>query len=639
MTSTEELKQLLKSLQIEKEEEIKTYDILIKKTSLNDRIKAGACWYPVQNLNQGWSLGDHPFILIERQKLKDTPHKFKAGAVVSIFAEEFLTSKHGGEEKGVIHFIDKNKMKIILYGTELPNWIMTNKIGIQLSFDERSYVEMERAVNLVLNAKKSERLGELREILLGYMPANFQKGLYPVHIPTLNLSQNQAVNNSIACQDIAILHGPPGTGKTTTLVETIRQISKYESAILVCAPSNPATDLLTERLAAVGLKVVRVGNISRVDESLLQHTVEGILNGMNEMNDVRKMRIEAASQFKQAEKFKRNFGSNERDERREARNEARQLLQQARQLEDYIIEKLFAEADVITCTLVGAMNSYIEKKRFRTVVIDEAAQALEPATWIPILKADRVILAGDPFQLPPTVKSMEAAKEGLSITLLEKGVARIPTVQLLNTQYRMHEQIMGFSNKIFYNNELKAADMVARWGLVIQEQADDKPISFIDTAGCGFEEQINEESRSYYNPEEYFIIRQHLDNLLFLLGDDYSKYSIGIISPYKEQIIFMKDNIEKDFDHFPNAKINVDTIDSFQGQERDVIYISMVRSNDRSEIGFLKDSRRMNVAMTRAKKKLIVIGDSATLASFPFYRYFLDYVEQYDAHSTAWEWL
>ncbi len=639
MTSTEELKQLLKSLQIEKDEEIKIYDNLLKKLSVNDRIKAGACWFPVQTLNQGWSLGMHPFVMIERQKLKDTPHKFKAGAVVSIFSEEFLSSKSGLEEKGIVHFVDKNRMKIILYGTELPTWIMTNKIGIQLAFDERSYNEMERALGSVLNAKKSERLGELREILLGYQPPTFQKGLYPVHIPNLNNSQNQAVNSCLAAQDIAILHGPPGTGKTTTLVEAIRQISKYESAILVCAPSNPATDLLTERLAAVGLKVVRVGNISRVDESLLQHTVEGILDGMNEMTEVKKMRIEAAAQFRQAEKYKRTFGPNERDERREARNEARQLLQHARQLEDYIIDKLFAEADVITCTLVGAMNSYIEKKRFRTVVIDEAAQALEPATWIPILKADRVILAGDPFQLPPTVKSMEAAREGLSVTLLEKGVARIKDIQLLDTQYRMHERIMGFSNKIFYHNQLKAADMVARWGLVIQNQPDTRPVEFIDTAGCGFEEKINPETSSFYNPEEYFILRQHLDNLLFLLEEQRPKISIGIISPYKEQVLFMQEQIEKDFDHFPEARIHVNTIDSFQGQERDVIYISMVRSNDKGEIGFLKDSRRMNVAMTRAKKKLVIIGDSATLASFGFYNQFLDYVEEHQSHSTAWEWM
>jgi superfamily I DNA and/or RNA helicase len=528
-------------------------------------------------------------------------------------------------------------MKIIFYGTDLPSWVTKGRIGVQLAFDERSYIEMDRALRNVMEAK-GNRLAELREILLGHQPAYFERMDYTFEIPHLNPSQNEAVMKILAAKDVAVVHGPPGTGKTTTLVEAIKQLAKRESPILVCAPSNPATDLLTERLAKAGLNVVRIGNISRVDEDLLKHTIEGILDERAEMREVKKMKIEAASLFKQSEKFVRNFGPKEREEKRDTKNEARTLMQQAKMLEDYVIEKILSEADVICCTLVGAMNRYIEKKKFHTIVIDEAAQALEAATWIPIGKAEKVILAGDPFQLPPTVKSMEASKGGLAVTLLEKAVERLENVQLLNVQYRMHELIMGFSNQEFYDNQLQAADFVAKWTLSMADGADTRPVEFIDTAGCGYDEKVNSETLSSYNPEEYFVLRQHLDHLLTLASPDV-RPRIAIISPYREQVQFIQDNIKKDFDHYPDDDITVDTIDSFQGQERDVVYISLVRSNADGEIGFLKDTRRMNVAMTRAKKKLVVIGDSATLGGFRFYSRFFDYCEAHGCYGTAWEWM
>jgi ATP-dependent RNA/DNA helicase IGHMBP2 len=635
MNSQEELRKVQNLMKLEKEEEIKQYQLLMEQMSLNDRIKAGACWFPLEVENSGWSLGEHPFIVVSRNKMLNTPHKFRAGQVVGIFGEQFLEERKL-TEFGVVHFVDKNKMKIIFYGTDLPSWVLRGRIGVQLAFDERSYIEMDRALKTVMEAK-ANRLAELREILLGKQPAYFEKTDYTIDIPHLNPSQNEAVMQILTAKDVAVVHGPPGTGKTTTLVEAIKQLAKRESPILVCAPSNPATDLLTERLAKVGLNVVRIGNISRVDEDLLKHTIEGILDDRPEMKEVKKMKIEAAQLFRQADKFTRNFGAKEREERRESRNEAKTLMQQARMLEDYVIEKILTEADVIGCTLVSAMNRYIEKKKFHTVVIDEAAQALEPASWIPICKAEKVILAGDPFQLPPTVKSMEAAKGGLSVTLLEKAVDRLEKVQLLNVQYRMHELIMGFSNQEFYNNQLKAADFVAKWTLTMADGSDTRPVEFIDTAGCGFDEKVNPETLSSYNPEEYFVLRQHLDNLLTLASPDV-RPSIAIISPYREQVQFIQEHIKKDFDHYPDDDITVDTIDSFQGQERDVVYITLVRSNPDGEIGFLKDTRRMNVAMTRAKKKLVVIGDSATLGGFKFYSRFLDYCEEHGCYGTAWEW-
>lgn len=633
MTTIEELKQVQKTLDLEKQEDIKQYNELLQQQSLQQRIAKGACWYPLTIESSGWGLGEHPYIVIERTKLRDKPHKFRAGQVVSIFSEKFTEDQH--EELGVVHYVDRNKMKVILYGTELPRWIMAGKIGAQLNFDERSYQEMERALDAVITAKDS-RLAELREILLGKQPARFAKDIYRYDLPQLNHSQNQAVQQILTAEDVAVVHGPPGTGKTTTLVAAIQQVVKRASPVLVCAPSNPATDLLTERLADQGLNVVRIGNISRVDERLLQHTMEGILKDRPEMQEVKKMKIEAAKLYKQANKFKRNFGPEERNARKQAYQDAKMIRQQAKMLEDYIINKIVKEADVICCTLVGSRNRHIEKMTFDTVVIDEAAQALEPATWIPISKANRVVFAGDPYQLPPTVKSRAAEKNGFGVTLLEKCVERFDSVNLLDTQYRMNDVIMGFSNLQFYGERLRSAEAVADWQLTISDGSLSPALEFIDTAGCGFDEQQNPETLSSYNPEEYFVLRQHLDNLLVLLGDQ--RPSIGILSPYREQVLSIQRAIKDDFDHFPEADIVVDTIDAFQGQERDIMYISMVRSNDKGAIGFLRDTRRMNVAMTRARKKLIIIGDSATLGGSKFYGDMLDYFDLYAHYATAWEW-
>lgn len=632
MKSKEELKQVLEALVMEKAEEVHQFEVLLNETPIKERIDKGVCWYPLNFDSWGWSLGEHPYVIIERTKQLGKSHRFRPGQVVSLFSEKFIEDNL--EERGVIQYIKRDRMKVIFYGTEMPRWVMSGKIGVQLNFDERSYQEMELALVTVMEAKNN-RIAELREILLGHVEAQFEDA-HAFELPRLNPSQNEAVHQILTARDVAVVHGPPGTGKTTTLVAAIQQLVKRESPILVCAPSNSATDLLTEKLAEGGLNVVRIGNVSRVDENLLMHTVEGRLNESPDMQEVKKMKKEAQKVRKQAEKFKRSFGPKEREERRELRREAKMLVHQARMLEDYIIDRIIKDADVITATLVGSTSSYIKDHHFNTVVIDEAAQALEPSTWIPIMKAERVVFAGDPFQLPPTVKSNEAAKHGFAVTLLEKAVERLGRIQLLDTQYRMNEVIMDFSNHQFYEGRLKASEYVKDWVLAVKEGGDNRPVEFIDTAGCSYEEKRNPESRSYYNPEEYYVLRKHLDHLLTLSADP--TISIGIISPYREQVIFIRDLIKEDFDHYPDADIVVDTIDAFQGQERDVIYISMVRCNDEGAIGFLKDTRRMNVAMTRARKKLVVIGDSATLASFGFYGDFLDYCDLCDAYVSAWEW-
>ncbi|MEM6726654.1 MAG: AAA domain-containing protein, partial [Bacteroidota bacterium] len=294
-------------------------------------------------------------------------------------------------------------------------------------------------------------------------------------------------------------------------------------------------------------------------------------------------------------------------------------------------------SQVVTCTLVGASSHYLDRLKFDTLIIDEAAQALEPACWIAIPRAPKLVLAGDPHQLPPTIKSKEARQGGLATTLIEKAIKILPEVDLLDTQYRMHQTIMGFSNQLFYANQLQAHASVADRQLIL-ESGPQPPLDFIDTAGCGFTEQQNPETLSYKNPDELILLREHLDLLLADVPEG-EVPTIGIISPYKEQVRYMRAQFEQDQDFQYHYAVTINTIDSFQGQERDVIYISLVRSNSNNVIGFLADTRRMNVAMTRAKKKLIIIGDSGTIGTHAFYAQFLDYCEQQDAYRSAWEYM
>ena len=413
---------------------------------------------------------------------------------------------------------------------------------------------------------------------------------------------------------------------TTQLYSQYVNATMRKPHILFCAPSNAAVDLLTEKLAEKGLSVIRIGNLSRIDENVLSHTLEQLISKHPQFKEVKKARKDAQELRKMATQYKRNFGKEERQQRNLLLQEAKNIAKHGIQTENYIIESLLENAQVITATLVGSNHHYIEHLKFKTIFIDEAAQALEPATWIPILKAEKVILAGDPFQLPPTVKSDIAARKGFAISLMEHGIEHLENVSLLNTQYRMNELIMNFSNQQFYKGKLKADDTVKNHQIF-----EEFPIEFIDTAGCSFDEKSVENSSSLHNPEECSLIQKHLTSLEE--KHSLTDFLIGIISPYKGQVEYLKTQFS------PQGNISINTIDSFQGQEKDIIYISLVRSNLDAQIGFLKDYRRMNVAMTRAKKKLVIIGDSATLGADKFYADLLDYCEKIGAYRTAWEFL
>lgn len=629
--SLEELSRLLELLKLEWEEDLNQYRQRIERLPLAERQREGYTWYPLNLLRQGYTIGDRAYLVVERTTGVGEEHQFRSGKTVRLFTLQSDVPR--AERTGVIHWVDKDRMHIILNSQDLPEWLPLGQLGVDLLFDETTYQEMERALQQVIKVKQG-RLADLRAVLYGESPARFSETAAVPDLPALNDSQNRAVGEILAAQDVAVIHGPPGTGKTTTLVQAVQLLCEQEATVLVTAPSNTAVDLLTERLAATGLEVVRVGNISRVDESILRHTLEVKLSAHPESKIIKKVKVQAAEARRQARRYRRRFGRDEADDRRRLFQEAKDLMDWANQLEDRLLEQILDSAQVITCTLVGAAAKVLGKRHFRTVVIDEAAQALEPATWIPVLRASRVVLTGDPFQLPPTVKSLEAQRQGLSVTLIEKCLQRLPRISLLTVQYRMHRAIMGFSNQQFYEGRLVAAGEVANHHLPI---SDNHPVIFIDTAGCGFEERVRESYRSRYNPEEFHVLCEHLYQLADAFHTE-SLPSIALISPYREQVVHMEE-IVRDDPRLASLNLSINTIDGFQGQERDVVYISLVRSNEKGEIGFLNDHRRMNVAMTRARKQLVVVGDSATIGGSPFYDAFLRYCDRHGNYRTAWEFM
>lgn len=634
--------QLMQLLKIEKNADLKAYNDLTVSSSAAERRANGLSWYPVAIRGNEIGRGDYLMVELERTTHHDVNHQFRFGSSVALFSNH-----DAGNDRieGVVIFVGGSKLKISLQVAELPEWSRQGKLGVDLLFDNYTYDEMNHALknaeSLLQDSAESRALKlpviPLLKVLTGAVSPSFMTTKYRYEIPALNKKQQEAVQKILEANELAIVHGPPGTGKTTTLVQAIKALIKSNGKqILVVAPSNTAVDLLTEKLADEGLEVLRIGNPARVSAKLLSLTIDGKMADHESLKSIKKLKKQAEEYKNMAHKYKRSFGRAEQEQRKALFNEAHRILKEADNTEQYIIDQLLAKAQVITATLVGANHRLVKHIDFQTVIIDEAGQALEPACWIPILKSAKLVLAGDHCQLSPTIKSAEAARKGLNKTLLEKAIALHPeAVVLLEEQYRMHKNIMGYSSGVFYGGLLKAHASVADRLLF----SDDKPLQFIDTAGRGFEEK--QEGTSVVNPDEANFLLQHLAEYITVLKTHYDLSGfpkIGIIAPYQEQVKLLRTGLTlSGIDEEIWDKITTNTVDSFQGQERDIIYLSLTRSNDDQVIGFLSDIRRMNVAMTRAKSKLVVIGDSATLSKLPFYADFVSYADEKLSYHSAWE--
>ena len=633
----EELKKLIDLQRKEREEDLRLYKLKMMARSISNRVADGMTWYPVVVTKNFIGTGEYIHLELERTKGKGLNHMLQSGKSVGIFVNNGQESEASRTITGVVKWTRKDIMQVALNVDELPEWFDEGRLGVNLLFDDATYEEMNRAVKEVMQAENN-RLASLREVLLGNAAAGFDEE-EPFDSPRLNEVQNQAMRQALAAQDLMIVHGPPGTGKTTTFVETITQVVKREKQVLVCAPSNAAVDLLCQRLDAAGLFVVRFGHPARVSDELSALTIDSRIADHTSYADLKAVRKKSEEFRRMAHKYKRNFGKAEREQRKLLFQEAGRLRDEADQLEHYITEDLYAKAQVIACTLIGSAGRMLAGMQFRTVFIDEAAQALEGACWVPIAKAQRVIMAGDHFQLPPTIKSLEAAKAGLETTLFEKAIQRNSADVMLEVQYRMNQQIMQFSGDYFYKGRLTAHNSVKDHRL----SADEEPLCFIDTAGCAYEEQQEKESLSTYNKDEAALLMRHLHSFVEARGVEAMQEEgirLAIISPYKAQVRYLSELLAADeLLRSLGKKLSINTIDSFQGQEKDIIYISLVRSNSNGEIGFLKDIRRMNVAITRARKKLVIIGDSATVGSHPFYSAFIDYVQEIGAYRSAFEFM
>lgn len=597
---------LLKCTELEEKEQANRYK-LDQSHTLKQLKTEGLALHPIIVTRKNFGYADYPEVSF---KLSFPPeaNMFRDGAAI----ECFIT---GGEPvKGVLLGLDGKAGEFRLFAPDFPDWIEEDGVGIKLSPDTRTTSIMKKVLNELENNKP---LSRLFEILHGEKSAAKSKSVLKdvaFRNNKLNESQQQAVKAIVQNETVVIVHGPPGTGKTTTLIEAIVQLVKNGEKVLVSAPSNTAVDNIARGLLQQGIKLLRVGNTTKTDADVFAHTPEGKLNNSKALKEIKQLKIRAEEFRRMALKYKRSFGKAEREQRNLLFKEVKTIREEIKKLQAYNEEKLFEEAEVIAGTPIGLYDASLNKYQFSTLVVDEAGQCIEPLAWCIFSLAEKIVLAGDHWQLPPTVLSDEAAKLGFNQSILETAIQSIPSVYLLDTQYRMRKSIAGFSSSYFYDGALQTPLHLADNGI---------HLTFIDTAGSGYNEKHGPDGVSLQNEGELSIVNHLLQEDQFVLS------ATAFISPYSGQVAAAKDQLP--------GGLRISTIDSFQGQEKENIILSLVRSNDEGVIGFLKDYRRMNVAITRAKERLIVIGDSSTIGADKFYSGFLSYVEQYGSYRTVWE--
>lgn len=605
-------------LQIEYEYEKEQFKQQTELMGIGRKIKRGMCWYPLNLGRNYYNALNQLVIEVERREDKDIEHQFEYGRPVCFFTQDVSGKLNYLNFVATVNYVDEDRMVVILPSVDALLALQSKEVvGVQLYFDETSYRLMFEALKQVIGAKNN-RLAELRDIFHGTQPAS-TFSFHPLRFPWLNATQEEAVNKVLHAKDVAIVHGPPGTGKTTTLVEAVYETLHRENQVLVCAQSNMAVDWISEKLVDRGVSVLRIGNPSRVNDKMLSFTYERRFESHPDYPQLWSIRKAIRELYARSRK-----GA----EREAVRQKINSLKDRATELEIRINESLFSEARVIACTLVGSANRLLTGQKFGTLFIDEAAQALEAACWIPIRKADRVILAGDHCQLPPTVKAPEALRAGLGHTLMQTIVKSKPdTVSLLKLQYRMNDEIMRFSSEWFYGGMLQSAPEVKYRSILDL----DTPIEWINTEGLDCNEEFIGENYGRINKSEAELSIEQLKGYITKIGRERfldERIDVGMISPYKAQVQYLRRLVRNDAFFKPYRQaITINTVDGFQGQERDVILISLVRANEEGQIGFLNDLRRMNVAITRARMKLIILGDASTLTRHAFYKKLYTYIE------------
>ena len=615
----QDLQQQSAMLQKEYEYEKELYRQQTREAGIPKRIQQGVCWFPVKLGADRYNSLNQLTVEVTRTETEETEHSFEYGRPVCFFRISADRQIRYFNFSAVISYVQDNKMVVVLPGPQVwPELVVTGELGVQLYFDDTSYKTMFAALREVAEAK-GNRTARLREVLLGKAPA-LRRETGPVRFPWLNASQEKAVNQVLCAKEVAVVHGPPGTGKTTTLVEAVYETLHRENQVMVSAQSNTAVDWIAEKLVDRGIPVLRIGNPTRVNDKMLAFTYERRFEAHSDYPELWQIR-------KTIREMTGRLRKSGREDRERLHNQLTKLRVRATGLEIRIDTELFTEARVIACTLVGAASRVLERKRFSSLFIDEAAQAIEAACWIAISRADRVILAGDHCQLPPTIKCIEAARGGLGRTLLEKVVLHKPeTMSLLKIQYRMHEDIMRFPSRWFYHDELEAAPEVKYRGILDF----DTPVSWIDTSELDLQEKAVAEGTGRLNTGEAELLVRELKNYMERIGirrilEEHIDF--GVISPYRAQVHYLRHLLKKEPFFRPCRRlITVHTVDGFQGQERDVIMISLVRANEKGQIGFLRDLRRMNVAITRARMKLLILGEAVTLTRHPFYRELYEYI-------------
>ncbi len=604
-------------LKMEYEYEKEQFRQQTEAMGIGRKIKRGMCWYPLNVGRSYYNALNQLVIEVERREDKDIEHSFEYGRPVCFFTQDMSGKLTYLNFVATVSYVDEDRMVVVLPNADALLMIQSKEVlGVQLYFDETTYRLMLESLKQVISAKNN-RLAELREIFHGSRPASVFS-FQPVRFPWLNRTQEEAVNKVLHAKDVAIVHGPPGTGKTTTLVEAIYETLHRENQVLVCAQSNMAVDWISEKLVDRGVSVLRIGNPSRVNDKMLSFTYERRFEShpdYPQLWGIRKAIRELYSHIRKA------------SNREAVRTKINSLKDRATDLEIRINESLFSEARVIACTLAGSANRILIGQKYGTVFIDEAAQALEAACWIAVRKADRVILAGDHCQLPPTVKCMQALRQGLGDTLMQAIVKNKPeVVSLLKVQYRMNDAIMHFSSGWFYGGMLQSAPEV-KYRSILDF---DTPIEWVNTEGMDCNEEFVGENYGRINKPEAELSVNQLKNYITKIGRERfleERIDVGLISPYKAQVQYLRQLLKKNAFFKPyRPLITVNTVDGFQGQERDVILISLVRANEEGQIGFLNDLRRMNVAITRARMKLIILGDASTLTRHPFYKKLYEYI-------------